>query len=395
MAIAETIGLTLGAAASVVGSAAAAFEYQYRRRQGNKLELTAGQWKHEVLSPQRHQLIGEMELINRTTNLEVMVPEIEAKVTLLSGSSLNGVTTRTQIVPMHPDEPARNDGYWFAYIVKIGKTTRLKVAIDIEGSDLNQLKSALIAVTYVTYGPQGRIPKTRYVAMPLQYPDPAESCNWRSIPEADAELLPIKTHLLTNLDDPSEIVKRYVMPHAQPGDIVTIGETPIAIMQDRWRHPTEVHPGWVAKRLCYYFHPTSSLATAIGLQTLVDIVGPVRVFFAFIGGAILRVLGKRGGFYQLAGEQARLIDDVTGTLPPYDRFLVLGPDNPQKVVDTIKQETGLSAAIVDVNDLKAVKILAASSDLSTALLENALRSNPAGNADEQTPVVLIRPNGKS
>ena len=185
------------------------------------------------------------------------------------------------------------------------------------------------------------------------------------------------------------------MPHAQPGDIVTIGETPVAIMQDRWHHPSTVKPGFVAKRLCYFFLPTSSLATACGLQTLVDIEGPVRVALAFFIGAIAKVFGKPGVFYQLAGEQARLIDDVTGTLPPYDQFIVLGPDNPQQVVDTIKQQTGLSAAIVDVNDLKAVKILAASSELSTDVLEQSLRSNPAGNADEQTPVVLIRPGRKS
>jgi hypothetical protein len=61
------------------------------------------------------------------------------------------------------------------------------------------------------------------------------------------------------------------------------------------------------------------------------------------------------------------------------------------VVNTLQKETGLGAAIVDVNDLKAVKILAATSGLSTALIEQALRGNPAGNADEQTPLVLIRP----
>ncbi|MGL4376970.1 MAG: F420-0:Gamma-glutamyl ligase, partial [Microcoleaceae cyanobacterium] len=94
------------------------------------------------------------------------------------------------------------------------------------------------------------------------------------------------------------------------------------------------------------------------------------------------------------GEQARLIDDVTGTLPPYDQFIVLGPENPQEVVDRIKRETGLQAAIVDVNDLKAVKVLAATSGVSMELLEEGLRSNPAGNADERTPVVLIRPAGK-
>jgi len=44
-----------------------------------------------------------------------------------------------------------------------------------------------------------------------------------------------------------------------------------------------------------------------------------------------------------------------------------------------------------VNDLKAVKILAATSDLQINFLKQALITNPAGNADEQTPVVLIRP----
>jgi hypothetical protein len=97
-------------------------------------------------------------------------------------------------------------------------------------------------------------------------------------------------------------------------------------------------------------------------------------------------------FYQLAGEQARLIDDVTGTLPPYDQFIVLGPDRPQQVVDQIERETGILAAIVDVNDLRAVKVLAGSPAIPAGLLEQALLSNPAGNADEQTPIVLIRPS---
>jgi len=128
------------------------------------------------------------------------------------------------------------------------------------------------------------------------------------------------------------------------------------------------------------------------MQTLVDLVGAPRVFFAFVGGVLLRLVGQRGGFYQLAGEQARLIDDVTGTLPPYDQFIVLGPADPVGVVQRIEQETGLKAAIVDVNDLKAVKVLAASPGVSESFLTDALRSNPAGNADEQTPIVLLRPH---
>ena len=34
-------------------------------------------------------------------------------------------------------------------------------------------------------------------------------------------------------------------------------------------------------------------------------------------------VGKRGVFYQLGGEQTALIDDVTGTMPPFDKHLSL------------------------------------------------------------------------
>ncbi|MGG6297472.1 F420-0:Gamma-glutamyl ligase [Leptolyngbya sp. AN02str] len=367
-----------------------AVEYQYRRRPGNALQLTAGTWNLETYEPQHYRLVGELELQNKTQRLEIMVPEISAEVTLLSKDSLEDITHHIQITPRHADAPARPDGYWFGYIVKVGKKTNLELALDIYGRELAGLQAAWVRITYMTYGPEGRVPKTRHVVVPLRFPSAEDSNRWRPTPNAD--LLPVKTHLLTHLDTPAGVVKRYVAPHAQPGDIVAIAETPVAIMQERFRHPSEVKPGWLAKRICYYFLPTSSLATACGMQTLVDLVGPWRVLGAFVAGAFAKkFLGQPGMFYQLAGEQARLIDDVTGTLPPYDQFIVLGPDDPQRVVDEIKRETGISAAIVDVNDLRAVKVLAATADVSPDLLQQALISNPAGNADEQTPVVLIRP----
>lgn len=386
----DVVNAVLILIALLIGFGLLALEIQYRRRPGNRLELTTGEWQVDSDNPQQYRLVGKLELQNRTRRLEVMVPEIEATAKLFSDSNLDGVQWTTRITPCHADASARLDGYWFAYIVKTRKTTELLVELDIQGPNLSALKTAWIQITYVTYGPQGRVPKTRHVIIPLKFPDATHSFKWRST--SNGEVLPVKTHILTNLDDPVAVVRRYVSPHAKPGDIVTIGETPIAIMQGRFRHPTDVKPGWVARRLCYLFMPTSSLATACGMQTLVDLVGPLRVLLAFVGGAIAKaVLRKPGLFYTLAGEQARLIDDVTGTLPPYDQFIVLGPEAPQQVVDHIQQETGLGAAIVDVNDLKAVKVLAASPGVSLAILEQALRDNPAGNADEQTPVVLIRP----
>ncbi|MEB3277504.1 MAG: F420-0:Gamma-glutamyl ligase [Lyngbya sp.] len=382
------LGIVLITLLAVMAIGGLAMELRYRRMPGNDLELTSGQWDLAISQSDHYLLIGEMEFRNRTSRFEIMVPEVEAQVQLLSEGSLDNIELTTRIIPMHPDAPARADNYWFAYIVK-RKPTQMKVSIEIKGENLDKLQSAWVKIHYIAYGPDGRIPKTRHVVIPLQYPDPQLSPTPRHT--ASATVYPIRTHLLTHLDDPVEVVKQYVLPHAQPGDAITMGETPLALIQGRFRHPTEIKPGWVAKRVCQFFLPTSSLATACGMQSLVDLVGPVRVLSAFVGGAIAKILGKPGMFYELAGEQARLIDDVTGTLPPYDQFIVLGPENPQQVVERIQQETGLAAAIVDVNDLKAVKILAKTSDLSTQFLEEALRSNPAGNADERTPLVLIRP----
>ena len=366
-----------------------ALEVQYWQRPTTTLELNSGKWELAVYEPQRYVLVGQLELHNLTRRLEVMAPNVNAEVKLLSSGSLDGIKIKTRMTPRFKNAEIREDGYWEGHVVKSGARDPIGAVIEIEGADLSELKVAWIQLNYVVYGSQGWIPRIRHVIVPLKFPSIEESKRWR--PATDSDVLPIKTHLLTHLDDPVSVVKRYVLPHAQPGDIVTIGESPIAIMQGRFRHPSEVKPGWLATRLCYMFLPTSSLASACGLQTLIDLEGSMRVLGAFILGSIAKIFGRRGVFYQLAGEQARLIDDVTGTIPPYDQFIVLGPDRPQEIVDKIQRETGLSAAIVDVNDLKAVKILAASSDLSMALLKQALISNPAGNANEQTPVVLIRP----
>ena len=365
-------------------------ERQYQGRPGNRLELESGKWTITTREPQHYVIEGEPALVNLTRTLEIMVPEISVEAELLSGASLDGITVTTQLVSNHGDAPARPDNYWFAYIVKTAQSTGLKVKVDIQGPDLSKLKALWVKIYYLTYGPEGRILKMGNVVVPLKYPDPNAPQNWRTTPKA--EVLPIPTHLLGPLDSPIDTVKRYVEPYAKPGDIVTIGETPVAIMQGRWRHPSSIQPGWVAKRICYFFMPTSSLATACGMQTLVDLVGPVRVVYAFVVGAIAKkFLGRPGMFYVLAGDQARLIDDVTGTLPPYDQFIVLGPQNPEKIVQDIYDATGLKAAIVDVNDLKAVKILAATPGTDVNLVTSALLDNPAGNADEQTPVVLIHP----
>ncbi len=370
------------------------FEWQYKTRQGNLLEFDHGVWQFVTYEPDHYCLELLLTATNQTNKLDVFLTEVNPVVSLLSNNSLDGVETKVQLRSRHESITSRNDNYWESYIVNPRKKIVAEVQIDLQGKNLEELKSAWVRVHYTVYGPAGREQKVRHCIIPLQFPDPNQKERWRPTPDAD--VLPIRTHILSAGDSPVEVLQRYVMSHAQPGDIVTIAETPIAIMQGNFYHPSDIHPKWLAKRLCYYFTNTSSLATACGLQALINESGAWRVAFAFIVGALAKAIFRIPGvFYMLAGEQARLIDDVTGTLPPYDQFIVLGPKTPQMVVDEIKSGTGLEAAIVDVNDLRRVKVLAATSGVSEDLLNQALVMNPAGNAAEQTPIVLIRPNNSN
>ena len=303
----------------------------------------------------------------------------------------------SRIEALHPDEDSRPDGYWAAYIVKGNKSTQARIRISLGGSGGQALDPALLdtlwlEILWINYGPFGRLQRRDAILVPLQQPVPltAEAARWR---EGDrCRVLPVGTHLLGVLDDPEAVLRRYAGGLIQPGDVLTIGETPLAVMQGRYQHPANLAPSMLARLLCRVFHPTSSLATACGLQSLIDVVGPAQVLGAWMVGLGLKLVGSKGWFYRLAGDQARLIDDITGTTPPYDQTIVLGPKQPAAFCAAMARCLGVAVAVVDVNDLGRVKVLASSPNCDEALLERALRPNPAGNANERTPLVLVRPS---
>ena len=157
---------------------------------------------------------------------------------------------------------------------------------------------------WINYGPFGRLARRQGVLVSLKRPQPLLAANAEFRVGDGCRVLPLRTHLLGSLDDPIDVLRTYASDLLQPGDVLTIGETPVAVIQSRYRHPSEVQPGMVARLLCRVFHPTSSLATACGLQTLIDLVGPSRVLVARIAGLLLKLVGIPGGFYRLAGDQA-------------------------------------------------------------------------------------------
>ena len=94
---------------------------------------------------------------------------------------------------------------------------------------------------------------------------------------------------------------------------------------------------------------------------------------AWLIGTALKLVGSKGWFYRLAGEQARLIDDVTGSTPPTTKRSCSVPSAAKSWWSSWPTALGHGVAVVDVNDLGRVKVLASSRGCDEALLERALR----------------------
>lgn len=205
------------------------------------------------------------------------------------------------------------------------------------------------------------------------------------------EIVPVPTRILTIHDDIVEAIKEYGADKIGPGDVVCVAESVVAITQGRARRPESFKPCFLAKVLSQLFPAQGSIAGWHSMQSLMEVEGQFRVLFAVIAGAVAKCFGVAGVFYRMGGEQAKLIDDVTGTMPPYDKHIVYGPDRPAQVAETITKATGaFGAAVADVNDLKRSCVLGVSSGVDSDEVAKILIDNPFGNASQKTPIVIIK-----
>ena len=80
-------------------------------------------------------------------------------------------------------------------------------------------------VHWVNYGPFGRLSRRQGVLVPLRRPDPLSSEQADFVAGDRCQVLPLRTHLLGPLDEPVAVLRRYAADLAQPGDVITLGET--------------------------------------------------------------------------------------------------------------------------------------------------------------------------
>lgn len=206
--------------------------------------------------------------------------------------------------------------------------------------------------------------------------------------------LPIKTHLITQDDNISAVVAKYVQPQLQANDILFISERIIAITQGRAFPIQNIKPSGLAKILVKFVHKSPygiGLGSIWTMELAIREAGACKIIFAAVISAITKIFGIKGLFYKIAGNNINAIDGPCDyTLPPYNKYAKLGPKDPEKVAQELSKQLGLEVVIIDANDLGVAILGKSFLEISDDFCKQVFRDNPLGQSNEQTPLCLVR-----
>jgi F420-0:gamma-glutamyl ligase-like protein len=206
--------------------------------------------------------------------------------------------------------------------------------------------------------------------------------------------LPVRTPIVTEQNDIVEVLEQYAGPLVQPGDVVFVSEKVVSITQGRAIPVERIRVGTLAKLL---WPRVAKVPYGIGLrspysmQCAIDECGRLRILLAAVVGALGKLLGRKGDFYRVAGQQAAMIDAAgTAGIDAFKGSVIKGPKDPDRVAQAIADRLSVGAAVVDVNDIGGSWAVGVSRGVDREIVEAALKDNPLGQGAEQTPCGILR-----
>lgn len=208
--------------------------------------------------------------------------------------------------------------------------------------------------------------------------------------------IPIRTRVVMPGDDLDAFIREYAADQVQAGDLLFVTEKIVAITQGRSYLVEEIQPRRLALFLSKYVTRTP-YGIGLGMPETMEMAlrecGTPRILLAAAVSAVTKAFGRKGDFYRIAGDKARAIDGPTsGTIPPYNKAVVLGPERPREVAQRLKALLGsvCEVAVVDINDLGG-NILGSTVDKATERrLLAILKDNPLGQGHQSTPLGIVR-----
>lgn len=208
------------------------------------------------------------------------------------------------------------------------------------------------------------------------------------------ERLPLKTKVIMRDDNLEEVITEVAQDVLQEGDILFVTEKIVAITQGRAFPLAEIKPRKLAYTLSNYVTKTPH-GIGLGMPETMEMAlqecGTFRIMAAAGIAAVTKLFGRKGDFYRVAGYKARSIDGPTkNTIPPYNEYVVLGPERPNDVAKTLKKRLNVDVLIVDINDLGGNILGSSNPNLNNDLFIKILKDNPLGQDTQSTPLGIIR-----
>ncbi len=219
--------------------------------------------------------------------------------------------------------------------------------------------------------------------------------NIKQINNIQFERILIKTHKIDFGENVQDIINQYVKPLYQQDDILAISEKVVSVCQNNIRHISNVKVSFLAKLITKFVkkYPNDiGFSLPAKMQVAIDIAGWPRMILAIIIGGVLKLLGKPGYFWKIAGNRVSEIDGFNpDAMYPYTEYAILPPKDPKETCNEIEKNLNIKTIIIDGNNINT-EIISKSNgvEIKDILLREILLDNPMGQDDEMTPFVLIR-----
>ncbi|REF31805.1 asparagine synthase (glutamine-hydrolyzing) [Calidifontibacter indicus] len=183
-----------------------------------------------------------------------------------------------------------------------------------------------------------------------------------------------------------------------------ISEKIIAITQGRSYFIWDINVGRPARILSKYVTRTPAgigLGSPFTMQLAIQEAGLPRVLYASAGGAVGKVLGKKGLFYELVGNDIRAIDGPTEySAYPSNVSAKLAPKDPDDVAARLSEQirarvpeqyraTFGGTVVMDANDIGRNVLGSDVKGVDKARFEEMFADNPLGQGSEQTPMAIV------
>ncbi len=213
---------------------------------------------------------------------------------------------------------------------------------------------------------------------------------------------PVETPIVNIGDDLNRFVDDYAKPYLKNGDFLCISSKIISITKNFVVHRSQVKISPLARLIVKFVKKWPNdygYSLPEKMQVAINMVGYPRMILALLGGTILKLLGKPGYFYRIAGHNINAIDGFIPTaMKPFNEYAFLPPTNADTIAEELQQRLDIPVAIVDGNNIDN-NIIGLSTRLTTMHSVNdlmeILSGNPQGQDDEGniTPMIIVRTQG--